>query len=123
MIAITRSGTIGKVQFIPAHWNKWAMSEHVLRIVPSNISIAGYIYIWLQSVYGNTLIERLTYGAVVDEIEKEHLAEVPIPILKDKTVISEINDLALEANKLRSKAYYKEQDAIKIMNEEVIYAT
>lgn len=123
MIAITRSGTIGKVQFVPKHWDNWAMSEHVLRVVAANNEIAGYLYIWLQSNYGKEFITRLTYGAVVDEIEEVHLAEVPIPILKNKKVIEQINNLALKANKLRAEAYYKEQEAIKIMNEEVIYAT
>jgi len=121
MIAITRSGTIGKTQIIPEHWNKWAMSEHVLRVVPKLKDIAGYLYIWLQSDYGKVLIERLTYGAVVDEIEVEHLAEVPIPILKNENAQQQINDLALNANKLRAEAYYKEQEAIKIFNDEVLY--
>jgi len=122
MIAVTCSGTVGKVNIIPKHWENWTMSQHVMRIVPSSTDMAGYLYIWLQSDYGKALIERLVYGAVVDEIEEEHLAEVPIPLLKNIEAMQQINNLALEANKLRAEAYYQEQAAIKIMNEEVLYA-
>ncbi|GEM56612.1 restriction endonuclease subunit S [Flavobacterium branchiophilum] len=123
MIAITRSGTIGKTQLIPKHWENWALSEHVLRVVPKDDTISGYLYIWLNSEFGKALIKKLTYGAVIDEIEAHHLAEIPIPILKQKEVMQEINDLALKANKLRAEAYYKEQEALQILNDEVIYAT
>lgn len=123
MIAVTCSGTIGKVNIIPKHWENWTMSQHVLRIVPSSNDIAGYLYVWLNTDYGKELIKRLTYGAVIDEIEAEHLAEVPVPILKDKSLMKEINDLALRTSRLRTEAYYKEQEALKIMNEEVIYAS
>lgn len=122
MIAITCSGTIGKVNIIPKHWENWTMSQHVLRIVAKNKELAGYLYVWLNSEYGNVLIERHIYGSVVDEIDNTHLAKVPIPILKDKSLMEKINNLALEANKLRSEAYYLEQEAIKQMNEEVIFA-
>ena len=37
--------------------------------------------------------------------------------------MKKINDLALEANKLRSEAYYLEQEAINEMNEKVIFAS
>ncbi len=121
MIAITCSGTIGKVNIIPKHWENWTMSQHVLRAVPNSNDIAGYLYIWLNTKYGRTIIKRFIYGAVIDEIDNKHLANVQIPILKDKSKMQEINDLALEANRLRSEAYYLEQEAIKDIDEKVIF--
>lgn len=122
MIAITCSGTIGRVNLIPKHWENWTMSQHVMRAVPIDKNIAGYLYIWLSSEYGRILIERQTYGSVVDEIDGSHLSKVPVPILKDKTLMRKINDLVLEANKLRSEAYYLEQAAIEQVDHEVIFA-
>lgn len=122
MIAITCSGTIGKVNIIPKHWENWTMSQHVLRVVAKNRDIAGYLYIWLNTDYARVLIERHIYGSVVDEIDDTHLSKVPVPILKDKGLMKKINDLALRANELRSEAYYLEQDAIIQMNEGVIFA-
>ena len=97
------------------------MSQHILRIVPVTDNLAGYLYVWLNSDYGKVLIERYTYGSVVDEIDDEHIKHVPIPLLKDTKLMEMINNLALQANSLRSEAYYLEQEAIKQVNEEVIF--
>ena len=121
MIVITCSGSIGRVNIIPKHWENWTMSQHILRIVPVTDNLAGYLYVWLNSDYGKVLIERYTYGSVVDEIDDEHIKHVPIPLLKDTKLMEMINNLALQANSLRSEAYYLEQEAIKQVNEEVIF--
>lgn len=121
MILVTRSGTVGKVNLVPSHWEDWVANDHILRVTPQCSEVAGYIYVWLNSDFGRTLIQRFIYGSVVDEIEEAHLAEVEIPILEDALKMKQINDLALQANELRSKAYYLEQDAIKEINEKVIF--
>ncbi|MCR4811547.1 MAG: restriction endonuclease subunit S [Bacteroidales bacterium] len=112
MIAVTCSGTIGKVNIIPKHWENWAMSQHVMRIVPASNDIAGYIYCWLNTDYAYRLIVRNTYGAVVDEIDDTHLSQVAIPILKDAVKQREINEKVLQANALRYQAYLKEKEAV-----------
>ena len=48
--------------------------------------------------------------------------QIVIPLLKKQEVQKEINDLALEANAKRYEAYCLEQQALKIMNEQVIFA-
>lgn len=120
MIAITCSGTIGKVNIIPKHWENWTLNQHVMRIVAKDRSLAGYIYCWLNSDYGYNLIVRNVYGSVVDEIDHRHMATVKIPLLKNEKKQSEINDLVLKANELRYEAHIKEQEAIRIVNEDVI---
>lgn len=115
MIAVTCSGTIGKVNIIPKHWENWTLNQHVMRIVPSSSSLAGYIYCWLNTDYGYNLIIRHTYGSVVDEIDDRHLSKVEIPLLKNEAKQREINDMVLQANALRYQAHLKEQEAIEMM--------
>ncbi|MBD8491084.1 restriction endonuclease subunit S [Echinicola sp. CAU 1574] len=115
MTAVTCSGTIGKVNIIPKHWENWTLNQHVMRIVPANLDIAGYIFCWLNTEFGHRLITRHTYGSVVDEIDDRHLSQVEIPLLKNEKKQKEINDLVLQANELRYKAHLKEQEAIKKM--------
>lgn len=117
MCAVTCSGTIGKVMIVPEHWEGWTMNQHVMRIKPATESMAGYIFAWLDSPYAKPLIVRNTYGAVVDEIDDNQLSTVAIPLLKNKDIQQQINDLVLEANELRYQAYLKEQEAINKMNE------
>jgi type I restriction enzyme S subunit len=121
-ILITRSGTIGKVTMAPKHWEHWIASDHIIRVVPANDEIAGYMFIFLSSDYGYHLIKRYTYGSVVDEIDDRHVSQIPFPLLKNKSIQTKINDLALEANKMRYEAYVLEQKAMHIINDEVIYA-
>lgn len=119
---ITRSGTIGRIALVPKHWEHWIPSDHIIRVIPANNGVAGYLNIFLSSEYGQQLITRFTYGAVVDEIDDNHVRQIVIPLLKNAKAQKEINDLALQANEKRYKAYLLEQEALKIMDKEVIYA-
>jgi type I restriction enzyme S subunit len=121
MILVTCSGTVGKVAIVPKHWDNWSMTHDIIRLVPEN-GMEGYAYIWLQSVYANRLIEAKAYGSVVPHIEISHIETIPVPLLKDIAVQSEINRLALKANELRYQAYRLEQEAMKTMEDEVIFA-
>ena len=108
-----------KVALVPKHWESWAASQHIIRIVPANVDIAGYINIFLATDYGRELIQRNTYGAVVDEIDDNHVRAVPIPILQNAAAQKNINELALLANEKRFEAYELEQKALKILDEEI----
>lgn len=121
-ILITRSGTIGKVSLVPKHWENWAANEHIIRVFPKNNKIAGYIYCWLNSDYGYEMVKKHTYGSVVDEIDANHVGDIPLPILNNQQKQKEINDLVLKANDLRYQAHLKEQEAIKKM-EKIINTT
>lgn len=122
MTLITCSGTIGKVALVGKHWENWTANQHIIRIVPANNDIAGYLNIFLASDYGKALITRFTYGSVVDEIDDSHVRQIAFPLLKNHEVQKKINDLALAANEKRYEAYQLEQKALRIMDNEVIYA-
>ena len=122
IILVTCSGTIGKVNIVPKHWVGWTANQHMLRVVPLNDSIAGYLYIWLSSIYAFSLITRFTYGAVIDEIDNNHMARVPVPLLSDIDLQNAINDIDLDANQKRYEAYCLEQKALKTLDEKVIFA-
>lgn len=119
MTLITRSGTIGNVALVPKHWENWIASEHVIRIIPASVDIAGYLNIFLASDFGQELIKRNTYGAVVDEIDDKQVREVPVPLLKDATAQIRINALALAANEKRFAAYTLEQEALRLLDAEI----
>lgn len=77
---ITRSGTIGRMAYVRPEMAGMACSEHVLRVVPAVERIPpGYLYAFLSSRYGVPLVVSGTYGAVIQHIEAEHIAELPVP--------------------------------------------
>ena len=113
-------GSLGDVILPCKHFVNWAISDNVMQIL-SNKEMCGYVYVFLNTAYGKELIKRFTYGGVVDAIEPFHIQQVIVPLLKDKDKQARINGLALEANEKRYQAYCLEQEALKIMDDEVIY--
>jgi type I restriction enzyme, S subunit len=119
MLAVTRSGTIGRVQIIPLYMEGWAGSEHAIRVFSADGMNPGYLYTWLASDYGYILIKRHSYGSVIQEIDLDMLASVPVP-LPEKSVRDEIGDFVLRANSLRNEAWEKERKAISLLETYVI---
>ena len=104
------------------HWDGWTANQHIIRVIPANDKIAGYLCAWLSSDYAYPLIIRNAYGAVVDEINVEQVAAISIPLLHDANTQKTINDKVLEANRKRAEAYKLEQEALTVLDEKVIYA-
>jgi type I restriction enzyme S subunit len=111
MIAVTRSGTIGRVQIIPTYMASWTASEHATRFLAAEDMNPGYLYAWLASDYGYRLITRYSYGSVILEVDKEMFSSVLIA-LPEPSIINEIGNLVLKANQLRDEAWRNEQEAI-----------
>lgn len=77
---ITRSGTIGRMTYVSKDMSGMACSEHVLRVVPKpDRVLPGYLYAYLASRYGVPLVVSGTYGAIIQHIEPEHIAGLPVP--------------------------------------------
>ena len=120
MILVTDRGTIGTTALVPRHWDHYAVSQNVLKLIPADEEIAGYIFIYLNSAVGECLVKRQTYGSVVDMIDDRSLAAVEIPFLKKPTAQLAINDLALQANKKRYEAFLLEEKAMELFEKEVL---
>ncbi len=131
MIVTGRVGAIGQTSYITSEFEEFkAMgSDNIIRIVPNDINISGYIYSFLASKYGNTLLWKLAAGGVQSYISEEMLLDMPIPMLekpKQQTIhnlIVEASYLRVEANKLlrsaqeiimHNLAYKKEEKPLKI---------
>jgi type I restriction enzyme, S subunit len=112
MVTVSRSGTIGRVQIIPAYMEGWAGSEHATRLLAGSEVSPGYLYAWLASDYGQRLLKRHSYGSVILEVDKEMIASVPIPLPPTATR-NKIGDHVMRANELRDQAWRIEQDAIR----------
>ena len=77
---ITRSGTIGRMTYARSDMNGFACSEHVLRVVADHNRIrSGYLHAFLSSRYGIPMIVNAAYGAIIQHIEPEHIADLPVP--------------------------------------------
>lgn len=116
-ILITRSGTTGIISSVPAAWEGYAVSEHVIRIVPNPDKIeTEYLLAVLQSEYVQKLIAKGIYGSVIDEINPAHLGEIDIPIPKSKKNYEQIIQMLKQAETHRQLGILNYTEALERMN-------
>lgn len=90
---ITRAGTIGRMSYTRPDMDGLACSEDVLRVIPDSQRIrSGYLYAFLSSKFGVPLVTSGTYGAIIQHIEPQHIADLPVPRFGD--------EVELEAHRL-----------------------
>lgn len=104
-ILVTQSGAAGRSLIVNKHFKDKLVSPNMIRVVPNSEgeNIVGFIYAYLNSSIGQTLLLKQQYGITVKHIEPQHLAEIPIPLLPESD-INEIDKKMLEAHKLREEA-------------------
>ena len=118
MLIVTRSGTIGRVQIIPEYMNGWTASEHATRLVAVDRVKAAYLFAWLSSSFGQRLIRRHAYGSVVQEIDKDMIGSIPVPIVS-QSVERQVAGPVLQANRLRDEAWRMEEAALRELVERI----
>ncbi|OGP93184.1 MAG: hypothetical protein A2156_08515 [Deltaproteobacteria bacterium RBG_16_48_10] len=102
MSLISCSGTIGKMAYVRPEMEGMWSSQDVLKVVPDPNKIPpGYLYAFLSSKFGISLIASGTYGAIIQHLEPEHIADIPVPRLDSKTEWV-IHDLVEKAAELRT---------------------
>jgi hypothetical protein len=116
-ILVTCSGTIGRVAIAPPSWDRWAASQHILRIVPDpdGPCPAGYIAAYLSSELGQAQLTSRIYGAVVDEITEEQAQSVliPVPTSSDqRKTVADIDVAAKESVLAKDTAVRLAQESV-----------
>ena len=112
---ISRSGTIGNCAFANAKHAQKLASEDVIRLLPNNILRGGLVYAYLASKYGHSLLTQGTFGAVIQHIEPDFVASIPIPSFPEDFQ-NKINDLVLESARLREEAANVLEKAIALLS-------
>ena len=110
-------GTFGKACFVYNNFEKYAASQHILRIIVNeNLVDAGYLYAFLSSEYGYESITRYRWGALIDEIDDEDMSKLIIPLPSNK-LQKQIGDLVRQAYDLRAEAIRLEDEAQALLTE------
>ena len=97
MTMISCSGTIGRMTYVRPEMDGMWSSQDVMKVVadPDKVS-SGYLYAFLSSRYGVPLVVSGTYGAIIQHIEPEHIADLPVPRFGD-ALESQIGNLVKSA--------------------------
>jgi hypothetical protein len=104
-ILVTRSGSTGIISMVPPAWNGYAMSEHVIRIVPDESKLdPNYLQAVLRTRLLQEQIARGVLGSVIDEITPEFLGRLEIPVPTDKRALKRIVSEIRRAEEARQMA-------------------
>ena len=104
---ISCSGTVGRMAYSRPDMKGMAGSQHFMRVVADvNEVPSGYLHAYLSSRFGVPLVVGGTYGSIIQHIEPDHLADLPVPRLDDR-IERQAHDKVAEAAKLRTE--YQQQ--------------
>lgn len=117
-ILVTCGGTIGNTVYVDSQLEKCAISQHVMRIVPKESTLSGYLYAVLSSELGNKLINMFAFGSVIPQVEPHHLKHVPIPLFSKEEMASIDNQVKIYVSDIEM-AKEKETKAIKMVEDEI----
>lgn len=102
-LLITCSGSVGRSLISNRLLKNFIVSSDMIRIKVNEENL-GYIFAFLNSSIGQSLIKKDEYGATVKHIEPYHISNIPIPDIP--VLKKEINKKILEAHKLREDAHF-----------------
>lgn len=104
MTLISCSGTIGRMVYARPDMEGMWTSQHIMKVVPDEQKVhPGFVYAFLSSKFGVPMVTSGTYGSIIQSIEPQHIADLPVPRLGDK-VEREAHRLVEEAARLRATA-------------------
>lgn len=118
MILTGRVGAIGQIAYVTSEFDeKEAMgSDNIIRIIANPSEYSGYIYSFLSSRVGNTLLWKLAAGGVQPYITDQMVKNIPVPIFPESKQ-QEIHNLIVESANLRVDANRLLEEATECFDE------
>mgnify|MGYP005846145705 CR=1 FL=1 len=107
---VTSGGTLGRTMFVHRNLERWAVSEHVLKVVPDPMKVApGFVFAFLSSSYGKLQIDREAYGSVIPMLRDFQLGRVMLALPDDRG--ESIHEVVVQAFSARADAIEAEDQA------------
>lgn len=99
-ILISDSGTLGRVTYALRQHDGHVATNNLIRVVIENPYLRGYVYQFLKSTTGQSLMLKNAYGTNQEHLEPDVISEIPIPIPKDQNIIENIGKKVIESMEL-----------------------
>ena len=94
-ILVSDSGTLGRVTYALSQHDGHVATNNLIRIVVDDVPLRGYLYEFLQSELGQSLMLKNAYGTNQEHLEPDIIADIPIPVPKDRAVIEKIGNAVI----------------------------
>jgi hypothetical protein len=108
-IVLTQSGSVGKPYYATESDENIILSQNAIRIPPTDGEKSGYLYAYLSTWIGQTLLKKDEFGITVKHIMPHHVDSIPVPVISEKK--------QLEISRKVQSAFELRAEAIKLLNE------
>ena len=96
-ILVSDSGTLGRVTYALSQHDGHVATNNLIRIVVADTALRGYLYEFLKSNLGQSLMLKNAYGTNQEHLEPDVIADIPIPVPKDKSLIERIGNAVIQS--------------------------
>ena len=96
-ILISDSGTLGRVTYALSQHDGHVATNNLIRVVVDDIPLRGYLYEFLQSELGQSLMLKNAYGTNQEHLEPDIIADIPIPVPKDRAIVKQIGETVISS--------------------------
>lgn len=96
-ILVSDSGTLGRVSYALNQHNGHVATNNLIRIVVEDELLRGYIFEFLKSDIGQSLMLKNAYGTNQEHLEPDMIADILIPLPKNRDAIEAIGRQVLSS--------------------------
>ena len=114
-ILISDSGTLGRISYVLSMHDGHVATNNLIRVVIDDENLRGYVYQFLKSPIGQSLILKNAYGTNQEHLEPDVISEILIPIPKDRNVIDNIGSKVIASIEALEQSIAQNEDANNIM--------
>lgn len=98
-ILISDSGTLGRITYALNQHDGHVATNNLIRVVIENECLRGYVYQYLRSNIGQSLMLKNSYGTNQEHLEPDVIKDVLIPIPKNRDVLEQIGQRVIDSFK------------------------
>jgi len=96
-ILVSDSGTLGRVTYALSQHDGHIATNNLIRIVVDDIPLRGYLYEFLRSRLGQSLMLKNAYGTNQEHLEPDIISDILIPVPKDRTLLEQIGNTVIDS--------------------------
>lgn len=96
-ILISDSGTLGRVTYALRQHDGHVATNNLIRVVIEDEPLRAYVYQFLKSDIGQSLLLKNAYGTNQEHLEPDIVSEIPIPIPSNRRQVEEIGNAVISS--------------------------
>lgn len=116
-ILISDSGTLGRVTYALSKHEGVVATNNLIRVITDDVAMRGYLYKFLQSRLGQSLMLKNSYGTNQEHLEPDVISEIPVPVPKSREKLEEIGYKVISSIETLERSISEEDEADFAFNE------